>query len=129
MAEKYISKVRISGENFVIRDKDSYKLAQDAKTAIEQITGSDPGQLANIRDRIQKIEQELDNPGAAKTLVTILDTLDGFDKNKKGDVKTYVNTAVAGAKAYADTKKSEAIDAAASDATSKANTALSNAKE
>ena len=35
MAEKYISKVRISGENFVIRDKDSYALAQAAKTAAQ----------------------------------------------------------------------------------------------
>lgn len=33
--EKYISKVRISGENFVIRDKDSYALAQAAKTAAQ----------------------------------------------------------------------------------------------
>lgn len=33
--EKYISKVRISGENFVIRDKDSYALAQAAKTAAD----------------------------------------------------------------------------------------------
>ena len=35
MAEKYISKVRISGENYVIRDKDSYALAQAAKTAAQ----------------------------------------------------------------------------------------------
>lgn len=33
--EKYISKVRISGANFVIRDKDSYALAQAAKTAAD----------------------------------------------------------------------------------------------
>lgn len=38
MAEKYISKVRISGENFVIRDKDSYALAQAAKNAVDNIT-------------------------------------------------------------------------------------------
>ena len=61
------------------------------ESSIEQITGSDAGQLANIRDRIQKIEQELDNPGAASTLVTILDTLDGFNKNNKGDVKQYID--------------------------------------
>ena len=36
--EKYISKVRISGKNFVIRDKDSYKLAQEAKTAAASIS-------------------------------------------------------------------------------------------
>lgn len=36
MAEKYISKVRISGENYVIRDKDSYALAQAAKTAAQE---------------------------------------------------------------------------------------------
>ena len=35
MAEKYISKVRISGANFVIRDKDSYALAQAAKAAAD----------------------------------------------------------------------------------------------
>ena len=63
---------------------------KDLEKSIEQITGSNPGQLADIRDRIQKIEQELDNPGAASTLVTILDSLDGFDKTK-GGVKSYIN--------------------------------------
>ena len=38
MAEKYISKVRISGENFVIRDKDSYALAQAAKNTADNIS-------------------------------------------------------------------------------------------
>ena len=33
--EKYISKVRISGANFTIRDKDSYALAQAAKAAAQ----------------------------------------------------------------------------------------------
>ena len=36
--EKYISKVRISGENFVIRDKDSYALAQEAKNTADSIS-------------------------------------------------------------------------------------------
>ena len=36
MAEKYISKVRIGNENFTIRDKDSYALAQTAKAAAEK---------------------------------------------------------------------------------------------
>ena len=60
------------------------------ESSIKEITGSDPGKLADLRDRIQKIEQELDNPGAASTLVTILDSLDGFDKTK-GGVKSYIN--------------------------------------
>ena len=38
MTDKYISKVRISGENFVIRDKDSYKLAQEAKNTADNIS-------------------------------------------------------------------------------------------
>ena len=36
--EKYISKVRISGKNFVIRDKDSYALAQEAKNTANSIS-------------------------------------------------------------------------------------------
>ena len=68
------------------------KRIKAVESSIEHITDSTPEELDGIRDRIQKIEQELDNPGAASTLVTILDTLDGFDKNKKGDVKDYIDT-------------------------------------
>ena len=66
------------------------KKVKAVETAIKEITGSDQGQLADIRERNQKKAKELDNPGAANTLVTILDALDGFDK-KKGDVKKYID--------------------------------------
>ena len=58
--------------------------------AIEQISSSTPEQLNGIRDRIQTIEQELDNPGATSALVTILDTLDGFNKDTD-NVKDYID--------------------------------------
>ena len=45
-----------------------------------------------------------------------------------GDATSKANAAEANAKSYADTKKTEAISAAATDATSKANTAEANAK-
>lgn len=38
MAEKYISKVRIGSENFTIRDKDAYALAQTAKDTADHIS-------------------------------------------------------------------------------------------
>ena len=66
------------------------KRVKEVESSIEEITGSNPGQLTDIRDRIQKIEQELDNPGATNVMLSILDALDGFDK-KKGDVKEYIN--------------------------------------
>ena len=38
MAEKYISKVRISGENFVIRDKEALAAAQAAQSTANSIS-------------------------------------------------------------------------------------------
>ena len=56
MAEKYISKVRISGENYVIRDKDSYAAAESlgnrvtaVEASIEHITSSTPEKLQEIK--------------------------------------------------------------------------------
>ena len=63
---------------------------KNLETSIKEITGSDPGQLADIRDRIQKIENELDNPGATNAMLSILDTLEGFDKTTD-NVKDYID--------------------------------------
>lgn len=63
------------------------KVVEDA---IHTMANLSPTELNSIRNSIQKIEEELKNPGAANTLVTILDALDGFSKTK-GDVKDYID--------------------------------------
>lgn len=72
MAEKYISKVRISGENYVIRDKDSYALAQAAKTAAENITVPVDGVNGDItfKDKNDKMYR-LDLVGKKVKLVAV----------------------------------------------------------
>ena len=131
--EKYISKVRISGENFVIRDKEALaaadslrKKVQAVEDSINAMAGLTPAQLKEIKDNINLIKQELEGT-TVNNWTTLVDKLAGINDT----VKTYVDNAVAGAKTYADTKasnaKSEAISVAASDATTKANTAKTEA--
>lgn len=60
------------------------------ETSIEQITGSYPGQLVDLRKHIKQIEDELSNPGAAGTMLSILDTLNGFNKDTD-NVKEYID--------------------------------------
>ena len=121
--ERYISKVRISGENYVIRDKAAFTTADSLRTRVQAVEESihamanlTPEKLKEITDNIDLIKQELNDPTIG-SWTTIVDKLAGIE----GTVKKYIDDAVAGAKAYADNKKSEAIGVAASDATSKAN--------
>ena len=77
-----------------IGENDDAGLRQKIKTletAINRISGSNPGQLADLQKRIKLIEDELSDPGATTALLSILDTLEGFNKNNKGDVKKYID--------------------------------------
>lgn len=79
-----------------------------------------------ISARTFATSEALDKAGAAQTAAAADATTKA--NNAKSFAKTYSDTnTLVRAKAYADTKKSEAISAASSDATSKANTAESNA--
>ena len=121
------------------------KRVKAVEDSISTMGGLTPAQVKEITDNINLIKQELEGT-PANEWATLVDKLAGIN----GTVKTYVDTAVAGAKTaaiseaasdatskankalsdaktYADTKKSEAINAAASDATSKANTAKNEA--
>ena len=66
------------------------KRIKEVETAIKQMTDSTPGQLAEIKANINKINDELADPGAAGTMKSILDTLEGFDKTKD-KVKKYID--------------------------------------
>ena len=113
------------------------KRVKAVEDSISTMGGLTPAQVKEITDNINLIKQELEGT-PANEWATLVDKLAGIN----GTVKTYVDTAVAGAKTaaiseaasdatskankalsdaktYADTKKSEAINAAASDATSK----------
>ena len=113
------------------------------EASIKAMANLSPTELASIQSDLTLIKQELAGE-PVNTWTTLVDKLAYLGDDT---VVKYVNDAVAGAKTYADTKKSEAIsaaasdattkannaktaaiNAAASDATSKANTALSNAK-
>ena len=103
------------------------------------------GTAGTVEEAATGLYLEVDNLKAAdETIQGRLDTLEAFDGATKSDVATAkqeainaaaedatekANQALADAKSYADTKKQEAIDAAAGDATNKANQALADAKE
>ena len=65
------------------------KKIKEVEAAIKQMTDSTPGQLAELKDNISKINQELADPGAAGTMKSILDTLQGFSKTE--NVKKYID--------------------------------------
>ena len=93
------------------------------EASIKAMANLSPTELASIQSDLTLIKQELAGE-PVNTWTTLVDKLAYLGNDT---VKTYVDHAVAGAKTYADTKKSEAISAAASDATSKANTAKTEA--
>ena len=64
------------------------KVVEDDIHKMAELT---PGDLDAILKRIKQIEDELSDPGATTAVLSILDTLEGFDKNKKGDVKEYID--------------------------------------
>ena len=66
------------------------KRIKEVETSIKQITDSTPGELDAIRASIKAINDELADPGATGTMLSILDALDGFDKTK-GGVKDYID--------------------------------------
>ena len=82
MAEKYISKVRISGENFVIRDKDSYALAQAAKAAADAAQNT----ADNVNIPVKGVTGDITFKDANHNMYKL--TLDG-NKNVKLVAVTY----------------------------------------
>ena len=64
------------------------KVVEDDIHKMAELT---PGDLDEILKRIKQIEDELSDPGATTAVLSILDTLDGFNKNNKGDVKKYID--------------------------------------
>ena len=95
------------------------KRVAGAEESIREMANLSPTELTGIQNDLRLIKEELAGE-PVNTWTTLVDKLAYL-----GDVtvKKYVDDAVAGAKTYADTKKSEAISAAASDATTKANNA------
>lgn len=103
------------------------------------------GTAGSVEEAATGLYLEVDNlKDADEAIQGRLDTLEAFDGATKSDVATAkqeainaaaedatskANQALVDAKSYADTKKQEAVDAAAEDATNKANQALANAKE
>ena len=63
------------------------KEVDDKLSAMAKLT---PGELKDITEAIAAINNELKDPGAAGTLVTILDTLEGFNKDTD-NVKDYID--------------------------------------
>ena len=71
--------------------KDSLRQRVKAvETSIGEITSSTPQKLQEIKENIKKINDELADPGAAGTMKSILDTLEGFDKTND-KVKKYID--------------------------------------
>ena len=103
------------------------------------------GTAGTVEEAATGLYLEVDNLKAAdEAIQSRLDTLEAFDGATKSDVATAkqeainaaaedatskANQALEDAQGYADTKKQEAINAAAKDATTKANQALADAKE
>lgn len=116
------------------------KRIKDVETSISAMAGLTPTELTNIQNDLALIKQELEGT-TVNSWTTLVDKLAGLGNST---VKNYVDTAkssvigkssdaatantIYGAKKYADNAKTAAINSAASDATTKANTALSNAK-
>ena len=106
------------------------KVVEDDIHKMAELT---PGDLNVILKRIKQIEDELSDPGATTAVLSILDTLDGFDKNKKGDVKKYIDDhdkailgstadaatvySVYGVRKYVDTTAKNSLIGASTDAT------------
>ena len=65
------------------------KKIKTLETSIGEITSSTPEKLTEIKNSIEAINKELDNPGAAGTMLSILDTLKGFSKTE--NVRKYID--------------------------------------
>lgn len=118
------------------------KRIKDAETSIAAMAGLTPAELTNIQNDLALIKQELEGT-TVNSWTTLVDKLAGLGNSTvknyvdtakssaistaASDATTKANTALSNAKTYADTKKTEAINAAASDATTKANTAKASA--
>ena len=125
-------------------------VAEVGKTITETITPAiesleeKVGTAGTVEEAATGLYLEVDNLKAADEAIKgRLDTLEAFDGATKSDVATAkqeaidaaasdatgkANKALTDAQSYADTKKQEAISAAAADATTKANQALADAK-
>ena len=111
------------------------KRIKDVETSIAAMAGLTPTELTNIQNDLTLIQQELEGT-TVNSWTTLVDKLAGLGTST---VKNYVDTAkssvigtssdaatantIYGVKKYADNAKTTAINSAASDATTKANSA------